>query len=246
MKSDKEWVLWGKADPLFAVSSWPGREKGGANPWTNADFYALGESDWNDFLKRWDSYGINTEHVLEIGCGAGRITRPLTKFFKKVTATDVSPEQINLAKKALPGAHVNFLVSDGTTLAAPNGAFSAVFSCHVFQHFDSLEDALAVFREVHRVLRSKGTLCVHLPLIFLPRSHFFTFFQCVLKTQKILGNLRARFRRLLGRPLMRNLFFEGEVLRINLIALGFVDIEFHGFYMKSNGGFHPLVLASKT
>ena len=57
MKSDKEWVLWGKADPFFAVSSWPGRERGGPNPWTDTDFYALGESDWDDFLKD----GIRTD-----------------------------------------------------------------------------------------------------------------------------------------------------------------------------------------
>ena len=121
-----------------------------------------------------------------------------------------------------------------------------MFSCHVFQHFDSLEDALAVFREVHRVLRSKGTICVHLPLVFLPRSHFFSFFLGVLKIQKAFGNIRAYFRRLLGWPLMRNLFFEGEALKRNLVALGFVGIEFHGFYMKSNDGFHSLVLASKA
>lgn len=245
MKSDKEWVLWGKVDPLFAVSSWPGRERSGPNPWTDKDFYALGESDWNDFFKRWNSYGLNVEHVLEIGCGAGRITRPLAKFFKRVTATDVSSEQIRLAKKALPDVQVNFLVSDGTALEAPNGAFSGMFSCHVFQHFDSLKDALAVFREVHRVLQSRGTMCVHLPLIILPRARFFIF-QGFLNAQKALGNLRAHWKRLLGLPLMRHLNYESEALRSNLVALGFVDIEFHGFYMKSNGSFHAIVLATKA
>lgn len=246
MRTDKEWVLWGKSDPLFAVSSWPGREKGGPNPWTKAEFYNLGESDWNDFFKRWNSYGLKEEHVLEIGCGAGRITRPLAKCFKRVTATDVSPEQIRLAKMALPNAQVNFLVSDGTTMEAPNGAFSAMFSCHVFQHFDSLQDALAVFREVHRVLQSGGTMCVHLPLIILPRTIFFVFFQGFLKLQKALGNLRAFSRRLLRLPLMRHLNYEGDALRLNLVALGFIDIEFHGFYMRSNGGFHTIVLATKA
>ena len=48
MKSNTEWELWGKSDPLYGVASWAGRERGGENPWTDEDFYALGE-DWLDF-----------------------------------------------------------------------------------------------------------------------------------------------------------------------------------------------------
>ena len=39
--------------------------------------------------------------VLEIGCGAGRVTKALARFFGEVHAVDVSGEMVRLAKQAL-------------------------------------------------------------------------------------------------------------------------------------------------
>ena len=75
MKSNIEWIKWGAKDPLFAVSSWHGKEKGGANPWTADEFYALGKSDFADFITCLNSFGYDRDHCVEIGCGAGRLTR---------------------------------------------------------------------------------------------------------------------------------------------------------------------------
>src|SRR5215831_18978818 len=47
--------------------------------------------------------------VLEIGCGAGRITRALAGFFGAVYAVDISGEMVERARHALaglPNAHV--------------------------------------------------------------------------------------------------------------------------------------------
>jgi 2-polyprenyl-3-methyl-5-hydroxy-6-metoxy-1,4-benzoquinol methylase len=59
-------------------------------PWTDKDFYQLGESDWKDFSRHWEMYGLSRESCLEIGCGAGRITMQLASYFKSVHAIDVS------------------------------------------------------------------------------------------------------------------------------------------------------------
>jgi 2-polyprenyl-3-methyl-5-hydroxy-6-metoxy-1,4-benzoquinol methylase len=98
MRSNVEWKAWGKHDPLFAVSSWKGKGKYEAMPWTNEEFYSLGEKDWTDFKKRWAAYGLAFQHCLEIGCGAGRITKQLANDFEHVTALDVSDDQIAYAK----------------------------------------------------------------------------------------------------------------------------------------------------
>lgn len=42
MKSNLEWEKWGERDPLFAVASWAGKERGGAQAWTDAEFYSMG------------------------------------------------------------------------------------------------------------------------------------------------------------------------------------------------------------
>ena len=43
MKSNTEWKIWGKYDPLFGVANWRGRERTGTNSWTDEDFYSLGQ-----------------------------------------------------------------------------------------------------------------------------------------------------------------------------------------------------------
>ena len=53
MKSNVEWKKWGEVDPLYAVASWAGKQRGQSNPWTDEEFYELGRSDWADFVRHW-------------------------------------------------------------------------------------------------------------------------------------------------------------------------------------------------
>src|SRR5262245_27654952 len=108
MKSNTEWKAWGKQDPLYAVATWADREKSGANPWKDEEFYEVGRRDWADFHHRWSPYGVRDGHCLEIGCGAGRITKQLADQFKEVTALDVSADQIAYAAARVPNDNVRF------------------------------------------------------------------------------------------------------------------------------------------
>jgi hypothetical protein len=81
-KSNIKWKEWGRNDPLFGVAAWPGKQKGGIAPWTDDEFYELGRRDWEIFKKEWKTYGLEEDTCLEIGCGAGRMTMPLTRSFK--------------------------------------------------------------------------------------------------------------------------------------------------------------------
>jgi ubiquinone/menaquinone biosynthesis C-methylase UbiE len=93
--------------------------------------------------------------VLEIGCGAGRITRALTEVFGEVYAVDVSDEMIKIARTALadrPNAHL--YANNGVDLSVlPQVTFDFAFSYIVFQHIPSLFVIESYVREVHRVLR---------------------------------------------------------------------------------------------
>lgn len=70
LASNKEWKKWGEIDPLFGVASWQNKQRDGSNPWTDQEFYQLGDSDWKDFSRHWEMYGVSRESCLEIGCGA--------------------------------------------------------------------------------------------------------------------------------------------------------------------------------
>ena len=148
LATNKEWKKWGETDPLFGVASWPGRNKEGSTPWTGEDFYKLGSSDWSDFQQHWQRYGLNNASCLEIGCGAGRITMQLGAFFAKVHALDVSEKMIEYAKEHISIPSVVFYVSNGLLIPLDNESIDSAFSCHVFQHFDSLSIAEKVFEEI--------------------------------------------------------------------------------------------------
>jgi ubiquinone/menaquinone biosynthesis C-methylase UbiE len=250
MKSNIEWKKWGERDPLYAVSTWEGKDRDGPDPWTDDDFYELGRSDWHDFELRWEQYGLSRRCCVEIGCGAGRITKQLSNSFGHVSALDVSQHQLDYAKSRIAASNVDFLLTDGFTFDLPDNSCSAAFSTHVFQHFDSHADAFRVIGEIHRVLEIGGTLMIHLPIYELPDLPGMPLFRALIRLLKKAGNIRAALnrRRLAAGKwtfVMRRLRFERSELINALRHAGFDRIEFRDFPLQSNGHYHPVVLATK-
>lgn len=248
--SNIEWKDWGVRDPLWAVAAWKGKSRNGVNPWTSSDFYKLGESDWEDFSAYWERYGVNKASVLEIGCGAGRITKPLVKYFQVVHAVDVSEGMIAYARAHVKAPSVNFHLSDGVRIPLPNQSVGAIFSSHVFQHFDSIGHSTEYFKEIHRVLQPSGTIMIHLPIFIWP---FGTgrIIPVIYRLRKTFGNIKARLFRLLIRqynlyPIMRGTSYTAEYIYKTLGELGYTEIEICIFPTKSNGGLHHFVFAKKN
>jgi ubiquinone/menaquinone biosynthesis C-methylase UbiE len=244
LKSNIEWKLWGKDDPLWGVASWADKQKGGATPWTEEEFYALGVSDWSDFLGHWRHYGIDTRSCAEIGCGAGRMTRQLAESFARVYAFDVSEGMIERARQAV-GANVEFAVIDGQHLPLADGSVQAVFSTHVLQHLDSVEIGLGYFREFHRVLAAGGTLMVHLPLYELPAGPERRVMKCAHRLARRISDWRANARRRRGIKTMRGTPYPIGELTAFMRSLGFSRVEFRIFAVASNGDMHPFVFATR-
>jgi SAM-dependent methyltransferase len=250
MKSNVEWKAWGERDPLYAVSTWEGKDRESTNRWTDEEFYELGARDWRDFAKHWEQYGMHRTCCVEVGCGAGRITKQLAAHFDRVKAIDVSEHQLAYAKSRLDASNIDFLLTDGATIPLSDNSCSAAFSTHVFQHFDSRQDALVVFREIDRVLQPAGTMMIHLPIYELPDLPIAPLFRTAIAVFKRLGGVRAAMnRRFLEkgrwRFVMRRLRFERPQLVTDLVAMGFVRIEFRTFAVESNADYHAFVLATK-
>lgn len=162
--SNTEWQKWGEFDPLWGVASWHGKRKQEGFPWTEDEFYKLGEMDWQDFVKHWSTYGLDTTSCLEIGCGAGRMTKQLAKTFAATHAIDVSAGMLEYARSNVQASSVEFHLTEGVEIPLPDESVSAVFSVHVFQHFDSLNNASAYFNQVARVMAPNSSLMIHLPI----------------------------------------------------------------------------------
>jgi ubiquinone/menaquinone biosynthesis C-methylase UbiE len=246
VKSNQEWKQWGKVDPLWAVASWEGKEKGSATPWTDSEFYAVGRSDWEDTFAQWRTYGCNTGHCIEIGCGAGRLTKHLAEAFDSVTALDVSADQIAYAQSRTGRQNITFRVTDGVHFPSEVPPATAVFSAHVFLHFDSLSDAKCVFHEVYRALSPGGTIMIQLPIYSLPRSPITPLFRRMITLVKQLGTLKANLNRKRGKLIMRWLNYEMSWLVGCFAEIGFQRVEFRTFQVRSNQDWHSFILAEKS
>lgn len=151
----------------------------GQQTWSDEEFYQAGEVTmqediFNDLENICQGKDPKQMSVLEIGCGAGRVTRAFANFFGHVYAVDISRGMVEQARRAVasfPQARVfhnngkDLSVLSGRwwnrlgLFCAPLGRapqFDFAFSTMVFQHIPSREIVESYVREVHRLLRPGG------------------------------------------------------------------------------------------
>jgi SAM-dependent methyltransferase len=98
--------------------------------------------------------------ALEIGCGPGRLMKPLSRYFGEIHGIDISDEMVRLAHERLrdvPNAHAHH-TSGADLFRFADGSFDFVYSYAVFQHIPSREVVFNYLREAHRVLKPGGVL----------------------------------------------------------------------------------------
>lgn len=94
-------------------------------------------------------------HVLELACGTGQLSYPLSVQVACWEATDFSAEMVAQAQKKAPTGGLRFSVQDATALPYPPEHFDAVVISNALHIMPNPEKALA---EIHRVLKPAGTL----------------------------------------------------------------------------------------
>jgi ubiquinone/menaquinone biosynthesis C-methylase UbiE len=253
LATNSEWHEWGRRDPLFGVASWPNKNVEGGAPWTDEEFYALGKSDWRDFEVRWRRYGYAPGAFVEIGCGAGRITKQLASAFERGYAIDVSEDMIRYAAARVTDRNVEWRVSSGLEVPVESNQIDGAFSCHVLQHLPSVEAGYAYFAELLRVLKPGGTLMVHLPVHVYPVAVSQKFsLLCDALYRKILQptlSARTAYQRVRmkrgAKPPMHGISFDQFELHRALTNMGFDRVEFAIFPLSSNGALHTFVMATK-
>lgn len=224
-------------DVFFHILSWP-EKKGG---WTAEEFYAVGRSDWNDFLSHWRHYDPELGGTcVEIGCGAGRLTSALAGDFDRVVALDVSSDMIDRARSMVP-ENVVFHQVQGTTIPVGDGDARAVFSVITLQHLESFDDVRSYIREAHRVLRPGGSAMLHITLASRRRP-------LLQRIRVELGIRRSRrgLRRGKVHAYVRWREYEWEEVWRALGDVGFEQIELRMFPVRSNGWQHQFWLVRRS
>jgi ubiquinone/menaquinone biosynthesis C-methylase UbiE len=111
-----------------------------------------------------------TEHVLDLGCGPGNLTREVEPYVASVAGLDASPAMVEEARRRRPT--LAWHVGDATRTGLPEGSLDGVVSSQLLPWLPSPD---AFFGEVRRLLRPGGLF----GLITSASSTYREFFQAL-------------------------------------------------------------------
>lgn len=152
----QDWDERARKDAFHYIASW--RED-----WTPESFFQSGEEDYRHLVAGvferagWDPHG---KTMLELGCGAGRMTRSFAQRFAHVYAFDISTEMLGHAKTLFPEAlGVEWILGNGADLSGlGDETVDFAFSYIVLQHMPEPAFGLRYIQEMLRVLKPGGLL----------------------------------------------------------------------------------------
>jgi demethylmenaquinone methyltransferase/2-methoxy-6-polyprenyl-1,4-benzoquinol methylase len=106
----------------------------------------------------WLQSELAHKEILEIACGTGYWTQPISRTAKSVLATDINPEVLEIAKaKPYPRQNVRFALHDIYALFKIPGAFNALFGGFIWSHIP-LQDLDHFLAEVAKRINAGGKI----------------------------------------------------------------------------------------
>lgn len=103
---------------------------------------------------------VRSRRALEIGCGPGRLLKPMSQWFGEIHGVDISDQMVERARarlRGIPHAHAHVALRSNLEMFADE-SFDFVYSYAVFQHIPSREVVLGYLAEARRVLKEGGLL----------------------------------------------------------------------------------------
>lgn len=152
----EDWNLRARLDAHFFVAFGRRNQSGDEFFATAAEQVRALEAE----LKRLPPAPWRSRRALEIGCGPGRLMRPMSHHFGEIHGVDISDEMIEIARKnltSIPHAHPHHAPSSDLGGFA-DSSFDFVYSYAVFQHIPSRDVVFGYLREAARVLKPSGIL----------------------------------------------------------------------------------------
>lgn len=124
----------------------------------NDAFFESGSREADEYL---DIAGVSVVHgstLVELGCGAGRMTRRLAELAARVKAVDISSEMLSHARKNLEDlTNIDYVeVSGEGWLPFDDDSVDAVFSYITMQHVPHAEQQLRYLAEGLRITAPGG------------------------------------------------------------------------------------------
>ena len=117
---------------------------------------------WNEHLARYlfAARLAGRKRVLDTGCGTGYGAAELARLAASVTAFDVSPQAIALARTAYPLPNLHFLAASATAIPFLDASFQLITCFEVIEH---VADWQSLLKEAQRLLARGGQFIVSTP-----------------------------------------------------------------------------------
>ena len=126
-------------------------------------FWREGEVDLDKLLTAAGKRVDEGDTIVDIGCGVGRLSRPLAMRAGEVWGLDVSEEMLHLAREHNSElSNINWLLGDGQSLAGiPDASVDGIVSLVVFQHIPDPELVMSYVSDMGRILKPEGWTAFH-------------------------------------------------------------------------------------
>ena len=161
----KHWDEFGKTDPLWAILAWHKKDDP-EQQWKLDEFFRLGGEEADalvEYVKSLDA-SPSWGRALDFGCGIGRVTQPLCRYYDEVYGVDIAPSMIKLAEEN--NRHMgkcHYVLNERDDLRAfPDDHFDFIYSSIVLQHMEP-QYAKRYLKEFMRALRPNGLLVFQVP-----------------------------------------------------------------------------------
>ena len=94
--------------------------------------------------------------MIDVGCGSGQVCNMFARHFKKITAIDISEEQIRVGKENNQFDNISYSIGSAESLPASDNSVDLVMAGGAAHWFDLKK----FFPEVKRVLKPSGCLAM--------------------------------------------------------------------------------------
>ena len=124
-----------------------------------------GKMRWQRRVQMLTDHLKPADKVLEIGCGTGYFTKEIVKTGALVTAIDISPELLEIAKQDIKDTNVSFVLDNAYDLSFDADSFDSIVGSSVLHHLE-IEKAVS---EMFRVLKPGGSFYFTEPNMMNPQ-----------------------------------------------------------------------------